>query len=582
MKLRFPKSCKLKDENIDQNIAKVIEKFGDVQLSESAQGPREFINAQDQAEAFYFRAAKRSILILALSSSRHFIVPNIVLLISILKKLDFSLIAIFGSALAMFIFFVVVVISSILVWYNYVVSIDDVQMHVREGVFVKKAREIPLDAISTIDESRTIFDQILGIVKIQVDTKTTISKGTFLKIRLSYAKADAFRQKLEHFGRGAVFEQNIEDSEAVKDNKVHKKFQQPLANVPSALASKSEKIKKFLDQRTGRDAEKIYQCSIGTMIKRGLLDITIWPFFIVLINIYSNSLLKEIGVREKFEQYADRYRASVEGSSIYTYIGLLLLLVLLALVIGTLYSTLRDVVRYYGFKLIEYDDRLVVRYGLIKTKRYTLYKKRISGFKIKRSILMRFLGYGTLEVMIIGYGHGGSEKEEAIIIPLGKMSEIKSAMAELVQVGNIQVYSAEKGAFRHFLFSPASLLIFLAYIVTSIYIFYFYGMYGIYPVFLILSLATFHLLTYVLFRYKNAAFGYNREWVVSRVGAYHTKTTYLKMEQIEITRESGTLFKLRRGYATLRMGTDFSKAMDLKADNINRVLARSLVKMLEY
>ena len=60
------------------------------------------------------------------------------------------------------------------------------------------------------------------------------------------------------------------------------------------------------------------------------------------------------------------------------------------------------VVRYFGFQVMDNGEALKIEYGLLTKKRYTIQKKKISGFSYHQSFLMKRLKTGTLQLYAIG------------------------------------------------------------------------------------------------------------------------------------------------------------------------------------
>ena len=92
------------------------------------------------------------------------------------------------------------------------------------------------------------------------------------------------------------------------------------------------------------------------------------------------------------------------------------------------------VVRYFGFQVMDNGEALKIEYGLLTKKRYTIQKKKISGFSYHQSFLMKRLKTGTLQLYAIGYGGGSDEesREDPILFPLIKEERLRKAMKEIL------------------------------------------------------------------------------------------------------------------------------------------------------
>ena len=61
-------------------------------------------------------------------------------------------------------------LNSFLSWYRFTYRLEDGELRIEYGVFIRKKRYIPFERIQSLDYSENIFHQLFGLVKISVET----------------------------------------------------------------------------------------------------------------------------------------------------------------------------------------------------------------------------------------------------------------------------------------------------------------------------------------------------------------------------------------------------------------------------
>src|SRR5690625_7223701 len=92
-------------------------------------------------------------------------------------------------------FLVVTIITSILSWLRFTYRVEENELRIEQGVFIRKKRYVPINRIHKIDFTANVVHRISGLVKIQIDTAcaggaevsisaVTIAKGERLRAAL--------------------------------------------------------------------------------------------------------------------------------------------------------------------------------------------------------------------------------------------------------------------------------------------------------------------------------------------------------------------------------------------------------------
>ncbi|WP_317907011.1 PH domain-containing protein, partial [Bacillus subtilis] len=67
-------------------------------------------------------------------------------------------------------FFIALVVTSIIKWSKFTYRIEEDELRIEEGLINKKKRYIPIERIQTINTSAGLIQQIFKLVKLQVET----------------------------------------------------------------------------------------------------------------------------------------------------------------------------------------------------------------------------------------------------------------------------------------------------------------------------------------------------------------------------------------------------------------------------
>lgn len=133
-------------------------------------------------------------------------------------------------------------------------------------------------------------------------------------------------------------------------------------------------------------------------------------------------------------------------------VNLVTLVVLAGYTVAFIYSFMK----YVRFKILLGDEKFEVRSGFIVRNRTIFTKKSVNNVCIEQTALMRFFRRYSINVSIGGYG--GTGREKAVLMPYGKLHEIKrwfSAYFPLLsEEGTVIKSKKSKLSKRRFLFLP--------------------------------------------------------------------------------------------------------------------------------
>ena len=319
-------------------------------------------------------------------------------------------------------------ISGVLGWMRFHFWIEEDELRITHGIFVKKKLFIPKERIQVIDISSGLIQRMFGLVQVQVQTAGSSSSQARLSA-VTLQEAKELKKLL------------LEDQE--------------LAEVEETASP-----------------EKIYALST----RRLLIAATTASSFGVAFSIvgYVLSQLDQFVDDEMVAQY-------LEGAVAQTTAGTWIIILVAAFLFAWVLSLLGTLLRYSKFSVRKRKDDLVITRGLIERKNITVPFDRIQAVRSVEGIFRQPFGYAALYVESAGYGDEGGES--TVLMPLIKKSEIPDFLEDLLpefsepegEVAKAPVRSIPRFVLR--LFIPLTIVFGLVYLafwdnLTAIALFY--------------------------------------------------------------------------------------------------------------
>ena len=391
-------------------------------------------------------------------------------------------------------------------------SVDDEKLTIKSGWLTKSILEVPLSTITTVDFSQNVLHQIFGAYRLNVDNASNVS-GQKTKMEMTFSAKDAFFVRdLLIRGRKGVDGFNL-----------------------------------AADEEAEREEGRTYRTAARDLILMGAIK-SKGMFLLEFIGAFS-TLVALFNFADSFiySAVADIFLKLGAGKMILAVVPLFFLLSVVCGVLGTL-------IRYYGFQVKDNGEAIRIEYGLLTKKRYTIQKKKISGFSYQQSFLMKKLKTGTLQIYAIGYGGGGEEesREDPILFPLIEEKKLHEAMKRIMpQMEEISAYTgAARGALPYF-FVSFSLFFSLVLLAASFFVINenYCGELWIAALLLVAFCAVSRVL-----HFKHTAVCGNEKNVSMTFGGFKKTTIFVKTDQIESIRREGSVWKLKKGITDVTIG----------------------------
>lgn len=276
------------------------------------------------------------------------------------------------------IFLVLLLINSILSWLRYTYRVEDNELRIEQGIFIRKKRYISINRIHKIDVTADVFHRLFKLVKVQIDTA---SSGGGAEVELSAIK----------LGKAAKLRRALQKGKRSNES-TEEMVQNPIKNV------------------TWRNLF-IAGSTSGTA---GFLLVAMLALFTQIEELIPQAV------------YKSAYSFVIQSGIIFIVTSIILLLFLLWLIgiAGTM-------IKYGKFTIEKRATQLFIKRGLIETKELTIPFDRIQAISVKQSLIRKPLKYVKLTAVVAG---GSFDKQEAfpVIFPLMKEADVQTFLAEFL------------------------------------------------------------------------------------------------------------------------------------------------------
>ncbi|MEH7381172.1 PH domain-containing protein [Bacillus sp. JJ1533] len=322
-------------------------------------------------------------------------------------------------------------VYGVLHWYRYTYRVENGELRIEYGVFIRKKRFIPIERIQTIDVSAGIIQRIFGLVKLQVETA----------------------------GGGMQAEAVLT---AIKEEE---------ANQLRELLSRSKHVQ--AEEAETQHTKMTYQITPKELL---VLASTSGGIGIVISGVLA--FLSQFAEYLPFEKLYTTIEKYVNLSILFYIIVLVALFLLIAWFVGILIMTLR----YANFTVVKRDEELFITRGLIEKKQTTIPLTRIQAIRIGENLIRQPFGYATVYIESAGGSIEKGEDFSTVLFPLIKKSAINDLLHHFVpdyQMRNVDHYVPSKAKWRYMIRGMLPFVIFVPAIVMLSYVFSSWGYLGL-------------------------------------------------------------------------------------------------------
>ena len=272
------------------------------------------------------------------------------------------------------------------------------------GPFSRRSLTIPYEHIHTVSMNSSLLDRVFGLMTLDLDTGAAASEGDASKISgLRAGEADVLRAEL--FRRKRVA--GGQDKEGEKD--VVPADTTPIEERPLttfSLAGRELALAAASQMSAGGQAVALVILLVNganQLIEWGLLDV--------------------VGK-------GDELMAGISPAIVPAVIAFLAV----ALLLGAAVSLVVNLVRYAGYRVERYADRVVVEHGLLSRSSRALATGRVQYVVVRQGIIRQFIGYAEVTAQVVSApGEKDGEPSGSVLLhPFIRMGEVDAFLAEVL------------------------------------------------------------------------------------------------------------------------------------------------------
>lgn len=312
----------------------------------------------------------------ALKSLKELIIPFLAFVVFGSKGTGMVLLPVIGGIVVVLLILVFGIIS----WARYTYRIEEGELRIEFGVFVRKKRYIPFERIQSLDLSEGIFHRPFGLVKVKVETagSSGLESAEAVLTAISKDEASAIQDVLQNI---KTHGREINEDELIPEVK----------------------------------EEILYKISMKELLLLGSTSGGVGVVISAVIAFFSqfDEIIPYEAVFHELEEFV---ASGVIFVSLIVFIGLFFAWIIA--VIGM-------VLKYADFTLKKVDDDLIITRGLLEKKQLTIPLNRIQGIRISENLLRQPLGYASVYIESAGGSAANAESSAVNILPFIKKAEIK-------------------------------------------------------------------------------------------------------------------------------------------------------------
>lgn len=291
-------------------------------------------------------------------------------------------------------FFIALVVTSIIKWSKFTYRIEEDELRIEEGLINKKKRYIPIERIQTINTSAGLIQQMFKLVKLQVETASGGTEAEVSLVAITQAEAERIQQ--------ALFERKKAAEDTGTDVPV------PLEETAEEADEAEEPVMMY--KMTGQELLTAASTSSGI----GVIISGVFAFFTQVDDFFDLDWL--------YDRFAFLNSAGA---------AVIALAAFVALFIAWLLSIVGMLLKYANFTVVRKEKEIVISRGLIEKQQITIPLQRIQAIKIKESLIRQPFGLAAVTIVSAG-GNVLEEDKSAILFPIISKKIINQRLGEFI------------------------------------------------------------------------------------------------------------------------------------------------------
>jgi putative membrane protein len=392
-----------------------------------------------------------------------------------------------------FIFIIVSLLSGILKWLRYTYRVEEGELRIESGLFVKKKRYIPFERIQSLDFSEGVLQRPFGLVKVKVETASS-SSGEAEVVLTAIKKSEAL---------------------AIQDLLTFNKH--------------SEK----LGESTQPAGEVIYKMTPVQLI---LLASTSGGAGVVISG--AIAFILQFDELIPYDLVVKQFKGLIANGAIF-----ISMIIFVALLLAWAVAVVGTIIKYADYTVKKVEDDLIISRGLLEKRQLTVPISRVQGILINENIVRQPFGLCSVFLESAGGSLEKNDSSKALILPIIKKKEVAAILTPLFEDYHFtsNIIPAPKRALRNYLFR--SLIFPVLIILISLIFFRPWG----YLTLLLIPIST----LWAYLRYKDAGWSLQQQQLTLTFRGIVKNTIYMKKSKIQSLSIWSSLFQDKQSLASI-------------------------------
>ncbi|WP_338471488.1 PH domain-containing protein [Niallia sp. XMNu-256] len=426
------------------------------------------------------------------------------------------------QVLAFTVFISVALIGGILSWLRFTYRVEEGELRIESGLFVKKKRYIPFERIQSIDFSEGLLQQAFGLVKVKIETAGSSSPAEPEAVLTAIKKSEALA-------------------------------------IQEVLTSIKYSDKAELTEEEPIEQEIIYKMTPAQLV---LLSSTSGGAGVVISG--AIAFILQFDELIPFDFVVKEFQGLIANGVVF--ISMIVFLVLLfawiVAVIGTMF-------KYAGYTVKKVENDLIITRGLLEKRQLTVPLNRVQGIMISENVVRQ--PFGLCSVFLESAG-GSLEKDataKALLLPIIRKKEAANLLSRLLDDYHFtpEMARAPKRALRRYLFR--GLIFPVLIIVVSLIFFRPWGYLSLF----IIPLA----LSWSYLKYKDAGWNVQGHQLTLMFRGIVKNTIFMKKNKIQSLSIQNSYFQEKQALATVDasiisgIGGSGGTVVDLEREDVQAI-----------
>ena len=290
-------------------------------------------------------------------------------------------------------------------WRYTFVSAEENTLVYETGKFIKKRVAIPFEKINTIDMGRNIFERMVGTCRLKVDTG-------------AYSNT----QEKNHAEMDLVF--SLAEAEEIRRFILNR----------AELDSRAEEAENGRAAVSSKEPDWVIRAGMGDFVLYGLTSSSVWKLFWILVaGVFFVVEIAQGFVDQALETvmpYVEQVTDLISRTNTALVILGMIIFFLISALISDIYTVIWAAIRFADFRVAREGRNVIVRYGLLTVKNYTLQVRNIHALIIKQNVFQQMLGRCSVEAVCMGFGD--EKTETALLLPIIRTGDLNRLLSVIL------------------------------------------------------------------------------------------------------------------------------------------------------